>query len=139
MSDFIIIDGDQVLFKPTFGNATVVVKPGKIAGTGDATYGGKKVCIVGDEQEVKVENVPYISPPYTGGKGTLKIDELAKEQVATHTNTKGTRVILLGKNFQAKFEVTDKGKNPQGVPDPKNVYKGGTGQFKTNNTKFKGT
>ena len=40
MTDFVLIDGDQVIFMPAFSPAIVVVQPGKLAGSGPATVGG---------------------------------------------------------------------------------------------------
>ena len=42
MPDFILLEGDQAIFLPNFGVAVVVVKPGKLKGSGPATRGGKK-------------------------------------------------------------------------------------------------
>jgi hypothetical protein len=52
MSDFILMDGDQAIFMPMFGAAVVVVQPGKLAGSGPATLGGKTICVEGDESKV---------------------------------------------------------------------------------------
>jgi len=140
MSDFIIIDNDEVHFNSTFQNAFIIPVPGNIKGTGGATLSGKKVCIDGDEASVEVTNVTYISPPYVGGQCTLLIDKLGKDQIADHTNSNQKKVILKGVMFEAVFEVTQPGTDPaSGNPDPNFMYSGGTGYFKTNNTKFKGT
>ncbi|OJJ20903.1 hypothetical protein BKI52_10000 [marine bacterium AO1-C] len=139
MSDFIIIDSDEVHFNSAFQNAFIMPEKGKITGTGGATLKGKKVCIDGDETSVKVQNVTYISPPYVDGKCTLLIDKLGNDQVADHTNSNQKKVILKGTVFDAVFEVTKPGIDPAGNLDPNLMYSGGTGFFKTNNTKFKGT
>lgn len=140
MADFIIIDGDQVSFMPSFGAAIIVPIPGTITGSGDGTFNGAKVCIEGDESSVEVQNVPYIAAPYIGGMGTLKIVSLAGDQVAKHTHSSGTKVILKGSTFDAKLEVSVKGTDPStGSPDPMSEYSGGKGMFITTNTKFSGT
>ena len=45
MSDFILIDGDQAIFNPAFGLATVMVKPGDLKASGESSLQGKKVCL----------------------------------------------------------------------------------------------
>ncbi len=143
MTDSILIDGDQVIFQPTFGKAVVVIKPGKLAGSGPATLNEKKVCVDGDEQDVSVPGCMYTAPPYViPGSGTLKISALAKDQKAEKTKTGGKAVLLKGGNFTATFEVQSQAKQPQPpgppVPDPTPQYSG-QGSFITTNTKFQGT
>src|SRR4051812_14648195 len=105
MADFILIDGDIVLFMPAFGAAIVVVQPGKLAGSGPATIGGKNVCVDGDESKVSVPGCMYMTPQFSiPGTGTLKIQALAANQKATKTNTGGKAMLLKGGNFIAKFE-----------------------------------
>ncbi len=145
MSDFIIVDGDQVMFMPNFGQAVVVVQPGNIAGSGEATLSGKALCIDGDEGDVSVPGCQYIAGQYSiPGTGTLKIDSLAGDQTASHTKTSGKPVILKGSNFNAIFEVQSPAQQPppgpgSPIPDSTTKYSGGQGQFITTNTKLKGT
>lgn len=140
MADFIIIDGDQVTFLPSFGSAVIVPLPGQITASGAAGFGGKKICVEGDEKSVKVENVPYVAPPFVGGMGTLKIVALAGDQIAKHTQSNGKKVLFKGSTFDAKLEVTVKGTNPSsGVQDPMSEYAGGKGMFINSNPKFSGT
>lgn len=106
MSDFILIDGDTVNFIPVFAPANVVVRPGTIRGTGQATFMGKAVCVAGDESKVSVPGCAYVAPPYViPGTGTLKINSLAGNQTAIKTSTGGKSVLLKGTLFIAKFEV----------------------------------
>ncbi|WP_299459120.1 hypothetical protein [uncultured Microscilla sp.] len=136
----IIIDGDLAVFELTFGKALTMMMPvGTMKGSGDATFGSNKLCVLGDEKDLKVENVPYNSPPFVGGQGTVKIEKLESDQVAGHTNSGGKKVILKGKKFKAKLEVSSPAKDPNGVSDPNAVYVGGMGEFKTTNKKFTGT
>lgn len=145
MSDYILIDGDTALFMPTFGAAIVVVQPGTITASGEAMLNGTKVCIEGDESSVEVPGCTYMTPVYCiPGTGTLKIDSLASDQVASHTQTAGTKVLLMGSTFQAKFEVQSPAQQPppgpgSPIPDSMTTYSGGSGSFITTNTKFKGT
>lgn len=143
MADFVVMDGDQAVFLPIFGAAVVVVKPGVISGSGPMTRGGAPVCVEGDEGSVSVPGCVYITPQYIiPGTGTLKIDGLAGDQVASLTQTGGKPVILVGSNFQAVFEVQAPAMQPippaPPVPDPTTSYNG-QGQFVTTNTKLRGT
>jgi hypothetical protein len=132
MADLIIVDGDQVMFMPAFGSAIVVVKPGKISGTGSTgLVKNKAVCLVGDESKVEVPGCPYINAAFVGGVGTLKIKSLAPNQKSLTTKVQGKPVILKGANFIAIFEVTSPAKmpSPNGpVNDPISKYPG-MGQF----------
>ena len=144
MSDFILIDGDLVLFNPTFGAATVVVQPGTLTGSGKGSFRGKPVCIDGDEGNVSVPGCTYIAGTYSiPGTGTLSIDALGGDQKASKTNSDGKPVLLKGSQFTAKFEVQapaqqpPKGPSPP-VPDSMPSYSG-NGSFQTTNTQWKGT
>lgn len=145
MSDFIIIDGDQAIFMPTFGAAIAIPQPGQITASGEATLNGAKVCIDGDESSVEVPGVTYMTPVYSiPGTGTLLIDSLASDQVAEHTKSADTQVMLKGSNFDAKFKVDSPAQQPppgpgSPIPDATPEYSGGQGMFVTTNTKFKGT
>jgi len=144
MQDFILINGDQVIFLPAFGAATVVPQPGKLEGSGPGTLNGKNLCVAGDESKVSVAGCMYMTPQYCiPGSGTLKIDALAGDQTATKTNTGGKAVLLKGTKFKAKFEVQSPAQQPppgpgSPIPDSTSEYSG-KGLFITTNTLFKGT
>lgn len=144
MSDFILMDGDQVIFMPAFAPAIVVVQPGKLEGSGPATIGGKKICVDGDESKVSVAGCAYMTPQYSiPGTGTLKISALAGNQKATKTQTGDKAVLLKGGNFTAKFEVQSPAQQPppgpgSPVPDATSQYSG-NGMFVTTNARFLGT
>ena len=143
MADFILIDGDTVMFLPAFGAAVVIVQPGKLEGSGPATIGGKKIGVDGDESKVSVAGCAYMTPQYSiPGTGTLKISALAGDQKAKKTQTGGKPVLLKGGNFTAKFEVQSPAQQPppgpgSPVPDATAQYSG-NGMFITTNTKFSG-
>lgn len=141
--DYVLIDGDMAIFQPTFGPATVVVLPGTLRATGLATVGGKKICVVGDQSSVVVSGCAYTTPSHpTPGTGTLEIASLAGDQQATKTSTGGTKVMLVGSSFTAKFTVQQPAQQPTPsgppVPDATPQYSG-TGKFVTTNTKLRGT
>jgi hypothetical protein len=144
MPDSILIDGDLVNFDPAFPPGNVMVKPGKLAAKGAATFNGKKLCVEGDEKNVSVPGCMYTTPIFSiPGTGTLKINSLAPNQKATKTSTGGKKVLLKGAKFVAKFEVQSPAKfQPPGPnppqQDPMSQYVG-TGSFQTTNQKFKGT
>jgi hypothetical protein len=147
MSDFVLIDGDTVMFMPSFGVAVVAVQPGKLAASGPATLGGKKLCVDGDEKNVQVAGCQYTAGPYSiPGTGTLSISALAGDQKAQHTQTGGKPLLLKGGNFTAKFKP-DPGpaaakQPPPGpgspIPDATPEYSG-QGSFVTTNAKLKAT
>lgn len=138
-----MIDSDIAMFVPAFGSAVVVVQPGTLTGSGPGTLNGKPICVDGDESSVEVPGCTYVAPPYViPGVGTLKIDALNSDQVAGHTATGGTKVMLKGSTFDAKFEVQSPAQQPAPpgppVPDSSPSYSG-KGSFVTTNTKFTGT
>lgn len=143
MSDLILIDTDLVMFMPSFGAATVLVQPGQLKATGPATIGGKKICVDGDEKQVEVPGCTYVAPPFViPGVGTLKIDSLAGDQKASHSNVDGKLMLLKGGNFTAKFEVQSPAQQPAPpgppVPDGSPSYSG-QGQFIPANQTVTGT
>lgn len=141
MADTILIDGDQALFMPAFGAATVVVQPGKLVASGPGTLNGKKVCIDGDEASVVVAGCIYTTPVHSiPGTGTLKIQALAGDQLAQKSNTGGKPMMLKGGQFDAVFEVQSPAQQPPPgpgapVPDATPQYSG-KGSFMSTNTKF---
>lgn len=142
MSDFVLIDGDQVLFLPAFGPAIVIVQPGKLAGSGPATINGKAICVDGDERNVAVAGCSYMTPSHPiPGIGTLKIAALAGNQKARKAKTGGKPVLLKGAMFTAKFEVQSPAQQPTAaglVPDGSPQYSG-QGQFVSTNIKVSAT
>ncbi|MBE9233718.1 hypothetical protein IQ231_19100 [Cuspidothrix issatschenkoi LEGE 03284] len=145
MSKFILLDDDKANFNPTFGLATVIVRPGDLKASGKSTLNGKKVCIDGDEKNVSVPSCVYTTPIHSiPGTGTLKIAALGGDQKAKKTNSGGKPVLLKGSTFTAKFEVQNPAKKPPSAPgepptpDPTPQYSG-TGTFITTNTKWQGT
>ena len=144
MGDYILIDTDKASFMPSFGAATVVVRPGDLRGSGPATLDGKKYCVEGDEASVSVPGCMYMTPQYSiPGTGTLSIDSLAGDQTAQKTKTGGKAVLLKGSSFTAKFEVQSPAQQPppaagSPIPDSTTQYSG-SGSFITTNTKLKGT
>lgn len=139
MADYVLLDGDLVLFTPSFGAATVVVQPGTLIASGPATVNGKKVCVAGDEKSVSVAGCSYITPSHPiPGTGTLEIAALAGDQTAGKTRSGGAPVLLVGGRFQAAFVVQAPAKQPQPpLPDPTPRYVG-SGTFVTTNTKLRG-
>ena len=139
MSDFILVDGDRANFNPTFGLATVVVRPGTLKASGKSTLKSKKVCIIGDQKKVIVPSCMYTTPVYPiPGTGTLKIAALGGDQKSKKTSIAGKPVLLKGSTFTAKFMVQNPAKQPPpaSTPDATPQYSG-TGTFITTNTKWR--
>lgn len=141
--DYVLVDGDLAIFQPSFGAATVAVRPGTLTASGPATLSGKKLCLVGDDKSVTVAGCVYTTPSHPlPGTGTLEIAALAADQRASKTSTGGAKVLLVGSTFTAKFTVQTPAKQPAPsgppVPDSAPEYSG-TGSFATTNTKLRGS
>jgi hypothetical protein len=138
MSDFVLIDGDLAMFASPFGEAVIVVRPGKLVGSGPGTVGTKPICVAGDEAKVEVENCLYATSKFPlPGSGTLKISGLADDQTAKIGQTGKTAMLLKGSKFKAEFTVKSPAKPPPSVPPkpPDNTTKySGSGSFVTKNT-----
>ncbi|MBD2449046.1 hypothetical protein H6G76_18175 [Nostoc sp. FACHB-152] len=142
MADFILITGDQAIFKPNFGQAIIIVRPGNLIGTGKDKINGQLVCVDGDEKKVTVPGCAYTTPQYSiPGVGMLFIESLAANQKAQKTKSKGKPVLLKGGEFKAKFTVlvpAQQPSTPNPIPDSTLQYSG-TGTFISMNIKVKGT
>ena len=142
--DFIVIDGDTAEFEQAFGDATVVVQPGTMIGSGHGSVAGYPMCIDGDEGKMKpVGPVSYTTKTHTiAGQGLLTIDSLASDQLATQTTCGGTAVILVGSKFNAKFTVVAPAMQPQSPPatptPDNNTEYDGFGTFSTQNDGVRG-
>ncbi|MEI7869483.1 MAG: hypothetical protein WCI11_16465 [Candidatus Methylumidiphilus sp.] len=144
MADYVLIDGDLAMFLPPFGVAMVVVRPGRMQGSGPSTWNGKNCCVDGDEKQLAVPGCPYITPVYSiPGVGTLKIAKLAANQKAKITHTGGRQVLLKGSQFTAKFEVQTPAQQPPPAPGPpipdSMASYSGLGSFITFNTNYQAT
>ncbi|ERK05348.1 hypothetical protein L581_2442 [Serratia fonticola AU-AP2C] len=130
MSNLVVIDGDALTFDPQLGAITITPPPQpQIRGSGEASIEGKKVCIVGDEEQVSF-TVDYIKPPFVAspGKGTLTIKALASDQQAAFA-TAPAPIIVVGSQFTTQFQPTTPAQDPQGKPDPNMGPAQGTGTF----------
>lgn len=135
MADFVLVDGDQVIFLPTFGSAQVLVHPARLRATGP-TLEKQRVCVEADARDVAVEGCSYVTATHSiPGVGTLKIDRLAPDQTS-RTKYEGWRVLLRGSQFVARFEVQSPARSPSpaspSLPDPMRRYLG-SGSFQSSN------
>jgi len=143
MADFIILEGDQAVFIPSFGAATVVVRPGIMQGTGQTTLTGRKICLRGDESRLMVAGCIYMTPVYTiPGIGTIRINALGVDQTSQKTTSGSKSIILKGSTFTAVFAVQTPAQDPTPtftggapIPDATPQYPG-KGNFITSNTTF---
>jgi hypothetical protein len=138
--DFVIINGDQAIFDPSFAPATVIAPPGVMTGTAIEKVNGLIACAVGDEASVVVAGAVYFTPSFPiPGVGTLTIESLAPDQKAVKGKSAGRVLILKGSKFRARFQVAAPAQVPTvggPVPDPTPVYSG-TGSFITTNTRVR--
>ena len=153
MADFILLDGDTVLFHNAFGAAMVMAPTARIRASGGGPeasqpaqlVNGRRCCVEGDEATVRLAGVTYMAGAYAiPGSGTLWISTLAPQQVARETKLDGKRVLLNanGYFFDATFEVNLPAKMPppgpgSPIPDPVPRYLG-KGYFVTGNTTRQG-
>ncbi|MEM7013417.1 MAG: hypothetical protein AAF585_18250 [Verrucomicrobiota bacterium] len=138
--DFVILDGDQAVFLPQQGAATVTPFPGIMRASGPATSMKLKACVEGDESKVRVPGVPYFTPVYSvPGMGQLEIQSLGVGQTASSATSGNKAFILKGATFHSKFTVTAPATTPApaSTPDPMMIYTGGVGNFETKNFTFK--
>lgn len=129
MSKYIVVDNDALLFDPAFGHRTVsITGPAKIKGSGKATIGNKKICVLGDEKKVSL-NATYTIPGFSPGQGKVTISALTPGQPLAWCFS-GQPVIAVGQKFIALFTPTNpaKGPPPGNTPDP-TAPTPGTGKF----------
>lgn len=144
--DTIIMDGDQVVFQPLMGAAIISVKPGKMIASGKTTLNAIPVCVAGDEKKVEVPGCDYLTATHLKpGKGTLKIDALAANQLTVKAKSGQKSIILKGGQFDAVFEVQVPAEDIKPVasggapiPDSTASY-AGKGQFIPSNATIKAT
>lgn len=130
MSNPVVIDGDTLTFNPQLGEITITPPPQpRIRGSSEASIEGKKVCIVGDEEQV-LFTVDYIKPPFVAspGKGTLTIKALAFDQQVAFAMAPSS-MILVGSQFTTQFQPTIPALDPQGKPDTDLKAVTGVGKF----------
>lgn len=132
MSDYLLKDGDIAQFDPAFANRTLIQPAqGKLRASGHATVGGKRVCVLGDEASVVVQNVSYAIPGYSPGKGVLTIKSLQADQQARVTSSGGKKVLLRGSRFVAQLAPTQPAMSTgtPSTPEPNLAPTVGTGSF----------
>lgn len=139
--DFVIINGDQAVFDPSFAPATVIAPPGVITGSARKKINGLIACTEGDEATVVVAGAVYFTPSFPiPGAGTLTIESLGPDQKAKKGKSVGRALILRGSKFRVRFQVAAPAQviQPGGttVPDLTPVYSG-TGSFITTNTRVR--
>jgi Contractile injection system spike tip protein len=102
MSSFVLIEGSTIVFEPMFGTRQVVLlAPATMVGNGEATIGGRRMCVVGDEKRMQWQ-AQYFIPGYTPGAGLVSIELLDGSQMAPCVMS-GTPLILVGQQFTARF------------------------------------
>ncbi|MCW7760554.1 hypothetical protein [Photorhabdus luminescens] len=117
MSKQLVVDGDNLLFEPLFGNRQVtILGPATIRGSGHAKIQGKKIVIVGDEKKVQLQ-AQYITPSHpVPGMGIVTIAQLNASQQVNFCRTPAS-MIIVGQQFIARFTPTQPANNPSTGPD----------------------
>ncbi len=136
MTKLTILDGDQVVFLPIPGTTIIPMLQGVMKASSKAVFGGRKLCVEGDEKKVVVP-CTYLTPAFTiSGTGNLTIEKLAVDQLSQKTKVGNVSIIRKGTFFKSKFQATVRAKNPvSGSDDPVGVYFG-QGQLITSNNKI---
>ncbi|OWO84285.1 hypothetical protein B5C26_04440 [Photorhabdus luminescens] len=117
MSKHLIVDGDNLLFEPLFGNRQVtILGPAIIKGSGHTQIQGKKIAILGDEKKVQLQAQYITSSHPIPGMGIVTIAQLDTSQQANFCRSTAT-VIVIGQQFTARFTPTQPAKTQMGVPD----------------------
>ncbi|MCW7547430.1 hypothetical protein OO184_05615 [Photorhabdus sp. APURE] len=117
MSKQLVVDGDNLLFEPLFGNRQVtILGPATIRGSGHAKIQGKKIVIAGDEKKVQLQ-AQYITPSHpVPGMGIVTIAQLNASQQVNFCRTPAS-MIIVGQQFIARFTPTQPANNPSTGPD----------------------
>ncbi|MEG6258819.1 hypothetical protein [Enterobacter bugandensis] len=129
MSKYIVVDRDMLFFDPMFGHRTVnVIEPRIIRGSGMASVNNKKICVLGDERQVRLKAI-YTIPGYSPGQGIVTITLLNADQQVMWCWSKKP-VILVGSKFLALFTPTSPAimTSPPATPDP-SAPTPGSGKF----------
>ena len=129
--DTIVLDGDMVNFDTSFAPAIVMVRPGRMTGSGERVQ-NRRMCVETDISNLVVPGVPYTSGAYmVPGMGMLRIEQLHPTSLSRKTKSLGQSVILKGMPqiaVVARFQVTQPammlGPNGLPIPDPMMVYTG---------------
>ncbi|MDC9591114.1 hypothetical protein PSI23_17930 [Xenorhabdus sp. XENO-10] len=128
MSEAIVVDGDTLLFDLSFGNRQVTPSsPAKISGTGHAQVSGKKVCILGNEKQVRVSATYFTATHATPGTGTITISALDTRQQAFQC-TSGAALIIKGQKFTAMFTPESPAMNNTVTPPQPDVMTSSPGK-----------
>ncbi|MHA1066699.1 hypothetical protein ACR9GP_22715 [Enterobacter ludwigii] len=129
MKSPVIVDGDTVQFNPQFGPRIIAVLLTTIPGRGHATVGMKKVCIAGDEENVKLVT-SYTSGNYLNGTAEVTINPLNTGHLTNDIVSRSGMILQGQQPFDAKFKVTVPAINPaNGTPDPGPTTSDGKGMF----------
>ncbi|WP_455872279.1 hypothetical protein [Serratia proteamaculans] len=120
MMSLVIVNGDNLEFDKMFGNRQVTITGiAKISGSGHATIGNKKMCVLGDEKKVMLPATYSIAGYSAPGQGMVTITALNGTQFIP-TCTSIAPLITEGQGtFSALFTPTVPaiGPPPSNVPD----------------------
>ncbi len=118
MTQQIICDGDTLVFLPAFGHRTIttLIDPAIIRGSGHATVKNKKMCVLGDERNVRIK-AQYSVLGHSPGVGVLTITQVANDQKTP--GIKGMLPLLIkGQFFDALFTPIQPAMKPGALPTP---------------------
>lgn len=124
----VLLSGDQVVFEPAFGEATVLGSLAiQVAGTAGPTAGGRALAFVADVERLRLGPVAYVTTSFKiPGQALLAIvpDSLARTSVVTVDD----KPIVLAEpaTVEAKLTVVAPATTPSLVPtfDASSSYRG---------------
>ena len=123
----LLLDGDLVVFEPTFGTAIAVgalVVP--VRGSALATADGRALCVERDVTSVTASVAYSTSSCPVPGAGRLEVTSLGKDQLSAVATSSGEALALATGRIEAALKVTApaSGPPPASTPDTTVSYRG---------------
>lgn len=124
----LLLSGDMIAFDQTVGAATLVTPAlAEVEGSAHATADGRALCHAEDVTRVEAE-VAYVTAACpVPGRGILRPQALAPDQVARVCASEGAAVVLAAGRLACVLEVRTPATAPPpaGTPDPVPTHLGG--------------
>lgn len=143
MNDYVIVNGDMLMWLPPFGAAVTMGPPmGMVIASAKKVKVTKKpVALVGDEMKWMSLPIGYIAGGWViPGVAIAKVKMLAPNQKTKKTKVEGKNVIIKGIFYMGYLMVMAPAMMPTPggpVPDPMPMHMPGMGKFINSNMKVK--
>ena len=122
-----VLDNDSVIFEPSSFEGMTLLGPFKgdiQAQQNGININNKKACIITDIKNFSLKSTYNTSTYSASGKGTITIEELNSDQIATNAVCGSDKMLLIGSKFKAKFKVDSPASIPGGSSDGTPEYSG---------------